>query len=56
MRRAADGPDLTVAERSCHRQVRHQLARQADVAIGTTEQPLAPSQAGHEQSEMDRVA
>ena len=23
MRRAADGPDLTVAERSCHGQVRH---------------------------------
>ena len=56
MRRPADGSDLTVTERSRHRKVRHQLAGQTDVAIGTTEEPLAPSQAGHEQSEMDRVA
>ena len=52
----ADWSDLTVAERSRHRQVWHQLTRQADVAIGSTKQPLAPSQAGHEQSEVDRVA
>ena len=56
VRGSTDGSDLAVAERSRHRQVWHQLARQADVAIGTTEQPLAPSQAGHQQSEMDCVA
>ena len=56
MRRPADGPDLTVAECTSYRQAWHQLACQADVSIGMTEEPLTSSQACHEESEMDRLA